>query len=199
MNYGQVQGINRLKSEYEIDKEKKEKEILNKAKLEREESLDEVKTMNSIMLTAKYAAIRDTQIEEKKKININKKKFEEKMYLLGEYERLKEEINRVKLEKKLNEKKLENKKELEKQIIYNKKLREEYKNMINREYEENMKHQEQIKNEEEEKIKQEKERKKKIMEEIIEANKKSFEIKKNNKLKEIKEEQELLEYNKKNI
>ena len=35
------------------------------------------------------------------------------------------------------------------------------------------------------------------MEEIIEANKKSFEIKKNNKLKEIKEEQELLEYNKK--
>ena len=29
MNYGQVQGINRLKSEYEIDKEKKEKEKKN--------------------------------------------------------------------------------------------------------------------------------------------------------------------------
>ena len=78
MNYGQVQGINRLKSEYEIDKEKKEKEILNKAKLEREESLDEVKTMNSIMLTAKYAAIRDRQIEEKKKLILIKKNLKKK-------------------------------------------------------------------------------------------------------------------------
>ena len=43
------------KSEYQKEKEKKEKEILFKAKRDREENLDEVKTMNSILLTAKYA------------------------------------------------------------------------------------------------------------------------------------------------
>ena len=79
-----------FKSEYEKEKEKKEKEILFKAQRDREENLDEVKTMNSILLSAKYAAIRDKQIEEKKRINQDKRRIEEKLYIIGEYERLKE-------------------------------------------------------------------------------------------------------------
>jgi hypothetical protein len=73
-----------IKSEYEKEKEKKEKEILFKAQRDREENLDEVKAMNSILLSAKYAAIRDKQIEEKKRINLDKKRIEEKLYIIGE-------------------------------------------------------------------------------------------------------------------
>ena len=76
-----TKGINNIKSQYEIEKEKKEKEILFKAQREREENLDEVKTMNSLLLSAKYAAIRDKQIEEKKRINLDKIKIEEKLYI----------------------------------------------------------------------------------------------------------------------
>jgi hypothetical protein len=108
-----------FKSEYEKEKEKNEKEILFKAQRDREENLDEVKTMNSMLLSAKYAAIRDKQIEEKKKINLDKKRIEEKLYIIGEYERLKDEINRTRMEKKLSEKRMEDRKELEKQIILN--------------------------------------------------------------------------------
>ena len=134
-----------FKSEYEKEKEKKEKEILFKAQRDREENLDEVKMMNSMLLSAKYAAIRDRQIEEKKRINLDKKRIEEKLYIIGEYERLKEEINRTRMEKKLSEKRMEDRKELEKQITLNKKLKEEYKKLIKKEYEENVKYQEQIK------------------------------------------------------
>ena len=185
-----------LKSDYEKEKEKKEKEILFKAQRDREESLDEVKTMNSILLSAKYAAIRDKQIEEKKRMNLEKKRIEEKLYLIGEYEKLKEEINRKRLEKKLNEKRIEDGKELEKQIVLNKKLKEDHKILLRKEYEENIKYQQNLKKEELEKLKKEKEKGKKIIQEMLEANKKALVLKKIKKLKEIQEDNNILEYNK---
>ena len=187
---------NALKSEYEKEKEKKDREIILKAQKDQEENLDEVKKMNSILLTAKYAAIRDKQIEEKKRIIINKKNIEQKLFLIGEYERLKEEINRARLEKRINEKKMEDKKELEMQITLNNKLKEEHKKILKKEYEESLKYQEQIKKAEADKVKQEKEKGKKLFQEILEANKRTLEIKKNQKLKEIQENKDIIEYNK---
>lgn len=66
IDYDHIHGMRKIKSEYEKEKEKQNEEILMKAKRIQEESLDEVKTMNSILLSAKFAAIRDKQIEEKK-------------------------------------------------------------------------------------------------------------------------------------
>ena len=184
IDYDNNNSFNRLiKSDYEKEKEKEDKELLKKAQKELEENYDEVKYMNSIMLSAQLASIRDKQIEEKKKIELKNKKMEEKIYLLCEIERLKELNNREKFEKKLNEKKLEGKKELQKQILYNMKLKEEQKKIIQKEYEDNLKYQEKIKKENEEKLIKEKEKGKKLIKEIIEENKKATEIKKNNKLK----------------
>ena len=196
IEYDNIHGRNALKSEYEKEKEKKDREIILKAQKDQEENLDEVKKMNSILLTAKYAAIRDKQIEEKKRIKINKKNIEQKLFLIGEYERLKEEINRARLEKRINEKKMEDKKELEMQITLNNKLKEEHKKILKKEYEESLKYQEQIKKVEADKVKQEKEKGKKLFQEILEANKKTLEIKKNQKLKEIQEDKDIIEYNK---
>ena len=196
LDYDNIHGVNGLKYHYESEKERKDKETLLKAQRAIEENLDEVKTMNSIVLNAKYAAIRDRQIEEKKMININKKKIEEKLYLIGEYERLKDEINRKRIEQKLSQKKIEDRKVIENQIINNKKLKEEHKKIIQKELEDNLKYQEQIEKEEEERIKKEKEKEKKIIREMIEANKKSLEIKENKKLEEINEDKKILEYNK---
>ena len=187
------------KSEYQKEKEKKEKEILFKAKRDREENLDEVKTMNSILLTAKYAAIREKQIEEKRRLDLNKKKIEEKLYVIGEYERLKGEIERKRIEKKMNEKRMEDRKEIEKQIILNKQYKEEEKKILRKEYEESVKYQEQLKQQEEAKLKKEKEKGKKLLQEMFEANRKSLEIKKNRKLQEIQEDKNIFEYNKQKL
>ena len=143
LDYDNIHGVNGLKYHYESEKERKDKETLLKAQRMIEENLDEVKTMNSIVLNAKYAAIRDRQIEEKKMININKKKIEEKLYLIGEYERLKDEINRKRIEQKLSQKKIEDRKVIENQIINNKKLKEEHKKIIQKELEDNLKYREQ--------------------------------------------------------
>ena len=191
-----VNGLKAIKGEFEMEKEKKEKEILFKAQRDKEENLDEVKTMNSILLSAKFAVIRDKQLEEKKRRNLGERKIEEKLYIIGEHERLKDEINRAKMEKKLSEKRLEARKELEKQIELNKKLREEKKKLMRKEYEENIKYQEQLKNEDIEKAKKEKEKRKKIIQEMQEANKKSLELKKSKKLEEIQEDKDIQEYNK---
>lgn len=189
---------NRLtKSDYEQEKEINNKKILEKAKRELEENFDEVKQMNSLMLSAQLASIRDKQIIERKKIEEKNKKYEDKLYLLCEIERLKDLNNREKFEKKLNEKKIEGKKELQRQILYNIKLKEEQKKITEKEYENNLKYQEKLKKEDEEKYIKQKERGKKLIKEILEANKKASEIKKSNKLKEIEEEQKLMEYNKK--
>ena len=198
IEYDKNHNIKRLikSDEYEKEKEKQNKRILEKAKRELEENFDEVKQMNSLMLSAQLASIRDKQIEERKRIEQKNKKMEEKIYIMCEIERLKDLNNREKLEKKLNEKKVEGKKELQKQILYNMKLKEEQKKIIQKEYEDNLKYQEKLKKEDEEKYINLKEKGKKLIKEIIEANKKATELKKNKKLKEIEEDQKLMEYNK---
>ena len=185
-----------IKSDFEKEKEKLDKELLIKAQKDIEENFDEVKYMNSIMLNAQLASIRDKQIEEIKKLKLMNKKIEEKLDLISEIERLKDLNNKEKLEKKLNEKKIEGNKELEKQMLFNKKLKEEQKKLIQKEYEDILKYQEKLKKEDEEKTKKEKEKGKKLINEIIEENKRALEIKKNKKLKEIEEDQKLIEYNK---
>ena len=105
-----------IKSDYEKEKEKRNKELIKKARREMEENFDEVKNMNKIMLSAQMASIRDRQIEERKRIQEKNKKIEEKLFLMREIERLKSLNDREKFEKKLNEKKIEGKKELQKQI-----------------------------------------------------------------------------------
>ena len=69
IEYDKNHNIKRLikSNEYEIEKEKQNKRILEKAKRDIEENFDEVKQMNSLMLSAQLASIRDKQIEEKKK------------------------------------------------------------------------------------------------------------------------------------
>ena len=185
-----------IKSDYEKEKEKKNKELIKKAQREMEENFDEVKLMNKLMLSAQMATIRDKQVEESKKIKDKNKKIEDKLFLMSEIERLKELNEREKFEKKLNEKKIEGKKELQKQILYNLKLKEEQKKIVKKEYEDIVKYLEKIKKEDEEKIKRDKEKGKKLIKEIIEANKKSLELKKSRKIKEIEEDKKLMEYNK---
>ena len=195
INYDNIHGINGIKRLDDDYVKKQNKKILLNAIRYRNENLDEVKTMNSLLLSAKFATIRDKQIEEKRKINLFKKKLEQKEYLIGECERLKDEINRARSEKKIKEKQMNDIKENEKQILNNKKIKEDHKKTLEKEYEDNLRYQEQIKLDELNKAKIEKEKKEKIIQEMIEANRNALEIKKNKKLQELKEEQDLKKYN----
>ena len=69
--YNNILGRNGFKSDYDKEKEEKDKQILLKAQRDKEENMDEVKTMNSLLLSAKLPVIRDKQIEKKKKIKKN--------------------------------------------------------------------------------------------------------------------------------
>ena len=195
INYDNIHGINGIKRLDDDYVKKQNKKILLNAIRYRNENLDEVKTMNSLLLSAKFATIRDKQIEEKRKINLFKKKLEQKEYLIGECERLKDEINRARSEKKIKEKQMNDIKENEKQILNNKKIKEDHKKILEKEYEDNLRYQEQIKLDELNKAKIEKEKREKIIQDMIEANRNALEIKKNKKLQELKEEQDLKKYN----
>ena len=88
---------------YSTESISNDKKIREKAKKYFEENLDEAKAINKLVLYAKMASIRDKQIEEQKKIKFDKKKFEEKMDLINEIERLKElRKYELKEEKRIN-------------------------------------------------------------------------------------------------
>ena len=82
------------KIDYDKENEKERQVILNKAKREIEEHYDEVKYMNSIMLSAQLASVRDKQMEERNRMGLKNKRIEEKLDLLCEIERLKDINNR---------------------------------------------------------------------------------------------------------
>ena len=66
INYDNIHGINGIKRLDDDYVKKQNKKILLNAIRYRNENLDEVKTMNSLLLSAKFATIRDKQIEEKR-------------------------------------------------------------------------------------------------------------------------------------
>lgn len=170
--------------------------IREKAQRLLEENLEEVKKMNKLVLYAKVASIRDKQIEEQKKIKSLEKKRNEKMDLIYEIERLKEMRKReLEEEKKINLK-IEGGKMIREQIKYNEKKKEKEKEMIKKEYEENLKLQKKLDEENEKKLLKAKQMGDRLIKDILTANKLSIENKKLKKLKEIEEENKILEYNK---
>ena len=54
-----------IKSDYEKEKEKRNKELIKKAQREMEENFDEVKHMNKIMLSAQMASIKGKEFKKK--------------------------------------------------------------------------------------------------------------------------------------
>ena len=174
-SYGELTTKKIPKIHYNTENILQDEKIKEKAKKYFEENLDEVKKMNKLVLYAKIASIRDKQIEQQKTIKLKTKKFEEKMDLIYELERLKN----IKKE----------------QIKYNllKKLKE--KEEINKENKENLKMQQKLNEEEEKKIYDAKKIKQKLILYIIESNKQFIENKKIEKSKEIEEEKKLIEYN----
>ena len=194
-SYGELTTKKIQKIHYNTENILQDEKIKEKAKKYFEENLDEVKKMNKLVLYAKIASIRDKQIEQQKTIKLKTKKFEEKMDLIYELERLKN----IKKEK-INEEKRKNLiKEggriIKEQIKYNllKKLKE--KEEINKDNMENLKIQQKLNEEEEKKIYDAKKIKQKLILYIIESNKQFIENKKIEKSKEIEEEKKLIEYN----
>ena len=194
-SYGELTTKKIPKIHYNTENILQDEKIKEKAKKYFEENIDEVKKMNKLVLYAKIASIRDKQIEQQKTIKLKTKKFEEKMDLIYELERLKN----IKKEK-INEEKRKNLiKEggriIKEQIKYNllKKLKE--KEEINKENMENLKMQQKLNEEEEKKIYDAKKIKQKLILYIIESNKQFIENKKIEKSKEIEEEKKLIEYN----
>ena len=162
-----------------------------------EENLDEVKEMNKLVLYAKVANIRDKQIETQKKIKALEKKRNEKLNILSEIERLKDLRKREIEEEKRALKKKEGGEIIKEQIKYNEKKKELEKEMIKKEYEDNLLLQKRIEEENDKKIMKTKKMGEKLIKDILEANKNFIENKKLKKLKEIEEDNKLLEYNKK--
>ena len=87
-----------LESEEEAVRRKKNEEILARAQRIIENQDDAVKTMDKMVLYAQIATIRDRQKEDTKKNIIIDKKKEEKLDILMEINRLKEETARKNIE-----------------------------------------------------------------------------------------------------
>ena len=90
INYDETHTRPELKSEFDIENEKKNILILETAKKIKEKEDDFVKSMDKMIQYAKMATIRDRQIEDKKRIEEIFKKKDEKLDIISEIERLKE-------------------------------------------------------------------------------------------------------------
>ena len=198
IDYDKTHDLNylRYKNDFRIEQEENKKKLLEKAQKCEEENYDEVKYMNKLMLNAQINSVRDKQIEEKNKIKLLEKKREEKLFIISEIERLKENLKREKLSKLLSLKQKEGCELIKDQIIKNQNLKLIQKQNIQNELIENLKIQEKLRKNEENLQKIKKQKNKDLMNEILEANRKSLELRKTQKQKEIEEDLKLFEYNK---
>ena len=186
----------------------KNKQIETLKKLQEEESMkilekenkiskedDYVKQMDKMVLYAKIATIRDRQMIDKKRIEELNKKKEEKLDLLMELERLKDLKYQEEQKEKLNKKQREGSLILKEQIknIQNERILQ--KELIEKEGKEMKKLMEKILEDEKKKIEQEKIQNEIRIRESLELNRLSLLNKEKRKKEEIEEDRKLYEFN----
>merc|ERR1712203_851568 len=83
----------RKKNEMMMDKDKdgraQKNSVLERAKQQMDEEMDDVKHMNQMMLYSKIVTIRDAQIQEKRSVQAEKEEEERQLDMMMEIERLK--------------------------------------------------------------------------------------------------------------
>ena len=183
INYDETHTRPELKSDFDIENEKRNILILENAKKIKEKEDDFVKSMDKMIQYAKMATIRDRQIEDKKRIEEIFKKQDEKLDIISEIERLKELKIRSEKEDDIKKKRREGAKVIINQIKIN-------------EIERKKKEKEIIENEKKEILKEKKESGEKLLSYIIESNKLYKKQKEENRKKELEFDLQLEKYNK---
>ena len=197
INYDETHTRPELKSDFDIENEKRNILILENAKKIKEKEDDFVKSMDKMIQYAKMATIRDRQIEDKKRIEEIFKKQDEKLDIISEIERLKELKIRSEKEDDIKKKRREGAIVIINQIKFNEIERnKKEKAIIENEKKEILKQVEKNKIEEEKILKEKKESGEKLLSYIIESNKLYKKQKEENRKKELEFDLQLEKYNK---
>jgi hypothetical protein len=188
----------RKKNELAADKEKggnaQKNSVLNKAKMQMDEDMDDVKHMNQMMLYSKVVTIRDAQIQEKRSVQAEKEEEERQLDMMMEIERLKalqmyEEREKSRLEDQRRGAVviIEQIKDRQSQRMREEESRDQERAFI-------LKQIESLKAEEVEQQKQKKMAAGRLMQEVNIANTAAMKIKEEKMLAEKLEEQKIIEY-----
>jgi hypothetical protein len=197
INYDETHTRPELKSDFDIENEKRNILILENAKKIKEKEDDFVKSMDKMIQYAKMATIRDRQIEDKKRIEEIYKKKDEKLDIISEIERLKELKIRSEKEDDIKKKRREGAIVIINQIKFNEiERKKKEKEIIENEKKEILKQVEKNKIEEEKILKEKKESGEKLLSYIIESNKLYKKQKEENRKKELEFDLQLEKYNK---
>jgi len=189
----------RKKNEMMMDKDKdggraQKNSVLERAKQQMDEEIDDVKHMNQMMLYSKIVTIRDAQIQEKRSVQAEKEEEERQLDMMMEIERLKalqmyeeREKSRLEDQRRGSGVIIEQIKDRQAQRMREEETRDQERSFI-------LKQIEALKAEEVEQQKQKKMASERLMAEVNEANTAAMKIKEEKMLAEKLEEQKIIEY-----
>eukprot|EP00939_MAST-03C_sp_MAST-3C-sp1_P003069 g3069.t1 len=181
-------------SKFDLEQIAKDEVILKKAQKKLDEQEDDVKLMNQMMQYARTVAVRNSQVEENKRLKAKRALEEKRVDMMMELDRIRRTKMYIDRERKRKEHEKHDKDHILIQIEANKKKRER---------EREMKRQEQIRIKERAKFLEDEEREiqeikrkeaKNLLDEVLETNRQAIEIAKQRKLAELEEERKIQLY-----
>jgi len=183
-------------TEAEMEATMKNEALKAKARLLRNEDMDDVKQMNQMMLYAKVVTVRDRQLEEKSEIREQHKTAEKRKDLLMEVERLKKIKYHEENEKTVKEHQREAAHEIVVQIKEREMERLKEQEEREREGQDMLKYIKQLQKEETIANQIKKQQQKELLDTILESNQKAIKKKADKILEEKEEEEKIMRYNK---
>mmetsp|Transcript_84322 Transcript_84322/g.133187 ORF Transcript_84322/g.133187 Transcript_84322/m.133187 type:complete len:524 (+) Transcript_84322:74-1645(+) len=185
---------NELSSERDKEARAQKNSVLERAKMQMDEDMDDVKHMNQMMLYSKIVTIRDAQIQEKRSVQAEREEEERQLDMMMEIERLKalqmyEEREKSRLEDQRRGASviIEQIKDRQAQRMREEEARDQERSFV-------LKQIDALKSEEVEQQKQKKVAAERLMGEVHEANTAAMKIKEERMLAEKLEEQKIIEY-----
>lgn len=182
-------------TESEKDQKERDKFFKERAKQMLDQEYDDVKTMNQMVLYSKIVTVRDEQLKEKKSIEDEKKKVEDRLDLMMEIERLKVIKYHDEREMKWKEDKLLGAAVLKDQIKEREIIRMREQEILEKERNQMLRQIQLLQEEEIRQAKEKAEMQEKLMAEVEDVNRRAILIKEDKKRQERDEDEKIMKYN----
>ena len=182
-------------TESEKEQRERDKFFKDRAKQILDQEYDDVKTMNQMVLYSKVVTVRDEQLKEKKVIEDEKKKVEDRLDLIMEIERLKVIKYHDEREQKWKEDRLQGAAVLKEQIKERELIRMKEQEVLEKERAQMLRQIQVLQEDEVRQTKEKMEMQEKLMAEVEEVNRRAILIKEDKKRQEKDEDDKIMKYN----
>ncbi|CAI2365973.1 unnamed protein product [Moneuplotes crassus] len=182
-------------SEFQTEETQKKTGLLNNAQKALDEEMDDVKTMNQMVLYSKCVTIRDKQLEEQKRLEQEYLDENKRLDIMMEIERLKSIKHREEIEHQRREAQKQGALVIIDQIKERELERINQQELLEREKQQMAEQIEKLKAEEEETLQRERVKAKKLLNEVEESNREALSEKEKRRREELRLDNEILEYN----